>query len=90
MAAVQVLRPGPPGQPDIGYAPELDKYLARVKARTEGVTLDKSLPPGFPQKLESPLVWEGDEIGKRYQWSYELTDEDVEEIRAALKHFQCS
>lgn len=78
-------------QPDIGYAPDLDKYLARVKRRleTERPQLDKSLPDGFPKQLVSDLVWEGDEIGAQYQWIYELNAEEISEIEEALQHFQC-
>lgn len=90
MATAQVLRPGLAGQPDIDYAPNFDKYLARVKRRTETEDLDGSLPPGFPERLESGLVWEGTEVGKEYDWIYQLSGADVDEIEGALKHFQCS
>lgn len=80
---------GPPGQPDIDYAPDLDKYLARVKRRQANEDLPRTLPDGFPKRLESELVWDGATVGKEYQWSYQLTDQDIEEIDQALKHFQC-
>lgn len=88
-AAVQITRPGPVGQPDIDYAPSLDKYLARVKRRTENENLNSSLPDGFPSRLNSPLVWDGADITSKYNWTYELGGEELEEIEAALKHFQC-
>lgn len=88
MATAQVLRPGPAGQPDIDYAPNLDKYQARVKRRTETEQLEQSLPVGFPSRLDSPLVWDGADIATKYDWTYELNDEEVEEIEAALKHFR--
>lgn len=56
MAIAQVLHSSPAGQPDIGYTPDYDKYLARVQKRLATEKLDKSLPQGFPQKLESDLV----------------------------------
>ncbi len=81
---------GPPGQPDISYLPDHDKYLARIKKRLETEKLDKSLPPGFPQKLESELVWDGNTLAESYDWNYVLTEADIEEIDAALKHFKCT
>jgi hypothetical protein len=91
MATTQVLRPtGPPGQPDIDYAPNFDKYLARSQRRNAEEKLNKSLPEGFPQRLESDLVWDGSDIAKRYNWIYELSSEEIEEIEAGLKHFKCS
>ncbi len=82
-------RPGPPGQPDIDYAPDHDKYLARIKRRVETETLDKTLPPGFPQQLDSNLVWDGNTLAEIYDWNYRLTEADLAEIEAALGHFKC-
>ena len=88
-AAVQVMRPGPVGQPDIDYAPNVEKYQARVKRRTEGERLNSSLPAGFPSRLDSPLVWDGADIATKYNWVYELNEDEVAEIEAALAHFKC-
>jgi hypothetical protein len=88
-AAVQApFRASPAGQPDIGYTPDHDKYLARIKRRQETEKLDKSLPPGFPEKLQSDLVWNGDDLLRHYNWNYVLTEADIEEIEAALRHFK--
>ena len=89
MATAQVLRPGPPGQPDIDYTPNLDKYRARVKRRKETEKLEKTLPEGFPKKLQSNLVWDGNDIVSRYKWTYELNEHEIEEIEDALNHFKC-
>ena len=89
MATAQVLRPGPAGQPDIDYAPNFDKYTARTRRRAETENLQKSLPSGFPQHLESKLVWDGTDIASKYNWIYELSSEEVEEIEVALTHFKC-
>ncbi len=89
-AAVQApSRAGPPGQPDIGYAPDHDKYLARIKKRRETEQLDKSLPLGFPSKLASELVWDGNTLAENYDWNYVLTAADIEEIERALGLFKC-
>ncbi|EOA90417.1 hypothetical protein ACJQWK_07660 [Exserohilum turcicum] len=88
MATAQVLRTGPAGQPDIGYAPDLDKYLARVAHRKATEELPSQLPEGFPRKLKSELVWDGSTIGDQYNFVYEVNAEELEEIEDALKHFK--
>lgn len=80
---------GPPGQPDIAYAPDLNKYQDRTSRRQATEKLATTLPDGFPQKLESDLVWDGSNVTDSYEWSYVLTEADLVEIDAALKHFKC-
>ncbi|GKT45894.1 taurine hydroxylase-like protein SAT17 [Colletotrichum spaethianum] len=88
-AAVQAPSlPGPPGQPDIAYTPNHDNYLARIKRRQEKESLEKSLPEGFPQKLESKLVWDGNTLAEHYDWNYILTEADKKEIDEALNYFK--
>lgn len=88
-AVVQTMRPGPIGQPDIDYAPNLDKYRARVKRRTENEALESTLPPDFPSQLDSPLVWDGATVGSTFNWVHELNDVETDEIERALEHFKC-
>ncbi|PKX92401.1 TauD/TfdA family dioxygenase [Aspergillus novofumigatus IBT 16806] len=83
MVEIQTLR-----QPDIQYHPDYEKYLARGQRRKATEDLPKSLPPGFPEKLSSPLVWEGKEIEKQDDWIYKLNDAQREEIHAALNSFK--
>jgi hypothetical protein len=75
-------------QPDIGYTPDHDKYLARVQKRLKGGNLGKALPPGFPAELKSLLVWDNTDIAERFNWTYELTASDQEEIKQALENFK--
>lgn len=75
-------------QPDIAYTPDYDKYVDRARRREKSGELDTSLPPGFPQKLESDLVWDGQNLASRFDWTYRLTDHDLEEIDAAVQHFK--
>jgi hypothetical protein len=84
-----VFAAGPLGQPDIGYTPDHERYLARRKRRIATETLTKSLPPGFPERLESELVWDGNDLAGKYNWNYVLNDADVAEIKQALAHFKC-
>jgi hypothetical protein len=79
---------GPPGQPDIWYAPDHDKYLERSRRRQETERLAKTLPPGFPHELRSKLVWDGNDLADSYDWNYHLTREDLDEIDTALRHFK--
>ncbi|KAJ6109402.1 hypothetical protein N7486_001637 [Penicillium sp. IBT 16267x] len=75
-------------QPDIQYHPDWVKYQARSRQRKETESLQTSLPEGFPQRLVSPLVWEGKDIEKRNDWIYQLSDVQLDEIDAALKSFK--
>ncbi|KAF4957351.1 hypothetical protein FSARC_11326 [Fusarium sarcochroum] len=54
----------PDSQPDIAYTPDYDKYVARARRHEQSGRLDASLPPGFPQKLESDLVWNGRDLAR--------------------------
>jgi hypothetical protein len=78
----------PTAQPDIGYTPDYTKYLARTKHRLATEQLEKTLPPGFPQKLESDLVWDSTDIASRYNWTYVLSPTDLEELESALQYFK--
>lgn len=89
MATAQVLRTGPVGQPDIDYAPDLDKYLARVARRKATEELSSQLPDGFPHELNSDLVWNGSDITEKYNFVYELNGEELQEIDDALEYFKC-
>ena len=75
-------------QPDIGYAPDYEKYLSRTKKRLENEQLEDSLPPGFPQVLNSELVWEGKTVAEKYNWIYELKPDEIAEIEQGLQHFK--
>lgn len=80
---------GPPGQPDIEYRPDFEKYQARTARRLAEGNLQKTLPEGFPQNLTGDLVWEGETLADTYDWTYVLSEEQLDEIEAALKHFKC-
>jgi hypothetical protein len=79
---------GPPGQPDIGYTPDHDKYLERSKRRRETEHLATTLPPSFPSQLQSKLVWDGNDLAETYDWNYHLSEHDLGEIEFALQHFK--
>lgn len=76
-------------QPDISYAPDLEKYQARTKQRLASEKLNSTLPEGFPHKLDSYLVWESKDLEGTFQWVHELSEAEIKEIEDGLKHFQC-
>ncbi|KAK7210438.1 hypothetical protein V2G26_017616 [Clonostachys chloroleuca] len=78
----------PPGQPDIAYHPDWDKYQARAARRTQTEDLPKTLPEGFPKELKGDLVWEGETIAQKYDWTYVLSADQLAEIDSALAHFK--
>lgn len=98
-ASLQVIQPSSPimsttvtvtaQQPDIQYLPDFDKWKARTERRLRSETLSKELPPGFPKKLVSDLVWDGANIKDHYNWTYVLTDADLKELDDSLTHFKC-
>lgn len=79
----------PPGQPDISYAPDYDKYQARAARRVQSENLPSTLPEGFPEQLKGDLVWEGNTLAETYDWTYVLNEDHLAEIDQAVKHFKC-
>lgn len=79
----------PPGQPDISYAPDYDKYQARAARRVQSESLPTALPDGFPEQLKGDLVWEGNTLAETYDWTYVLSEDQLAEIDRAVSHFKC-
>lgn len=79
----------PPGQPDISYAPDYDKYQARAARRLQSGNLPTTLPEGFPEQLNGDLVWEGNTLAETYDWTYVLSKDQLAEIDRAVGHFKC-
>jgi hypothetical protein len=77
-------------QPDIQYHPDLVKYKERTSRRLQQNPdlLKTKLPPGFPDKVEGPIVWEGKDWTNEDQWVYKLSDNELQEINDALKYFE--
>ncbi|PSR83432.1 hypothetical protein BD289DRAFT_483356, partial [Coniella lustricola] len=78
----------PPGQPDIEYAPDHAKYLARGRRRQQTEVLPKSVPEAFPKQLSGSLVWEGETLAENYDWTYVFNKDQLAEIDTAVKHFK--
>ncbi|RKU42713.1 hypothetical protein DL546_002986 [Coniochaeta pulveracea] len=47
-----------------------------------------ALPVGFPQSLEEELAWTGSSFADESAYVYNLTDADILELAAGLKHFK--
>ncbi|KAM0330168.1 hypothetical protein ACHAQA_004341 [Verticillium albo-atrum] len=78
----------PPGQPDIGYHPDWDNYQARIARRRQTEDLPTILPNGFPKELKGDLVWDGETIAEKYDWTYVLSADQLAEIDEAVVHFK--
>ncbi|KAH8587384.1 TfdA family taurine catabolism dioxygenase TauD [Bisporella sp. PMI_857] len=78
----------PPGQPDIQYAPDHEKWQARAARRKATEDLPATLPDGFPEQLSGPMVWDGKTVAQEYEWVYALNEAQLAEIEEALKHFK--
>ncbi|KAF8646251.1 hypothetical protein AX16_007308 [Volvariella volvacea WC 439] len=76
--------------PPLAYQPNYADWQAR-SARRLAVDPDlphTPLPQGFPKKIVSPLVWEGQDWGfDESRWVYNLTDGHLTEIQNAVAHF---
>jgi len=79
-----------PRQPDIAYQPDYDAYRRRTQKRLENETLSKELPPGFPAKLSSPIVWKGSDFKNEDEWTLVLSAHDFAEIEQGIAHFKGS
>lgn len=72
------------------YHPNLETYLQRKSRRLaeNPNDLPKSpLPPGFPEQVDGPAVWEGNDWVGEDQWVYHLSETELKEISDALRHF---
>jgi hypothetical protein len=89
MAAVAVNSAmAPAKQPDISYTPDRAKYLDRTARRLATEALPKSLPPGFPARIDAPLAWRGADFAGTHDYAHELTPADIAELERALAHFK--
>lgn len=86
---------GPPAsaypwsQPDITYHPDREKWQKRTTQRLseDPNLISVPLPEGFPNEIDSPLVWEGKDWKNEAQWVFTLSREHLREIDDAVKHF---
>ncbi|KAJ5993291.1 hypothetical protein N7451_009015 [Penicillium sp. IBT 35674x] len=75
-------------QPDIDNEPTRQNWLDRTKRRLRNETLSTDMATGFPKRLDSDLVWDGQTLPVLYDWAYHLSSEDLEEIKQAVVYFR--
>lgn len=74
--------------PDISWMPDLEKYLARSSATIRAGVLEKEVPQGWPNFLDSPLAWTGNDFENEDAYIHHLTDEEMADIDKAMVHFK--
>jgi hypothetical protein len=74
-------------QPDIDYTPNRQQWMDRTERRLKTESLSTEMPKGFPSRLDSGLVWDGQTLPDSYDWTYHLSSEDLEEIKKAVAYF---
>jgi hypothetical protein len=81
-----------PGFTCLPYYPNYDRWAAKLSSKG---SIDEALPHGFPCQLNSTLVWDGQNLPLGEHTSsdgtecvLQLTNSQLEEIDAALRHFQ--
>ncbi|KAF8850035.1 Clavaminate synthase-like protein [Acephala macrosclerotiorum] len=85
--------PAPTAQPDIEWVPSYEKFLARQKRRQAQEVLQDRVPPGWPERVDGPEVWDGNnftvENGGTGEatWIVRLEPEHIKDIEKALEHF---
>ncbi|KAJ5947176.1 hypothetical protein N7466_000191 [Penicillium verhagenii] len=78
----------------VPYFPDRNEYETRILGHLPKEAVERSLPHGFPQKLTSDMAWEGMDIsmdhpaGDETSYLLVLNDVQLNEIHAALRHFQ--
>lgn len=76
------------GGPDIDWVPSFENFMARVGrlSKTQHVRT-MALPPGFPERIEAPRAWAGQEFSEK-SYIYVLSEAEVKEIEEALDYFK--
>lgn len=78
---------------EIPYYPNREQYEAGSRCCLQKTYVEGSLPYGFPEKMDSNMVWEGRDItlthtGEEIPYLVILDHSQLEEIDEALKYFQ--
>lgn len=63
---------------------------AHVEKFPSLVTRTPGLPGGFPDFVDSPLAWAGEQFTDENEFIHVLSDDDILELEAALGHFKGS
>jgi len=75
--------------PELDYFPNLGAFKARRDSRLQSTIIDNTLHAGFPENLESTLVWEPQDLkNEKAEWIHVFSEAEIEEIDTALRKFQ--
>lgn len=74
---------------DIGWIPSFEGYMARVErlSKTQHARTT-TLPPGFPERVETRRAWVGSDFAEEKSYIYVLSEAEVSEIEEALSYFK--
>ena len=75
-------------QPDIGYYPDWDIYQRRTQRRQQTEILSKTLPIGFPQRLNGSAAWDKSVLTDSAKWLVCLSTDEITEIIEAKTNFK--
>lgn len=73
--------------PNIDWVPSFQTYLERTQRRQREERLQTNLPQGFPQQVQSRMVWAPTDITTE-EIVQTLAPADIEEIEEALVCFK--
>ncbi|PUU83499.1 hypothetical protein B9Z19DRAFT_1141624 [Tuber borchii] len=73
--------------PPIDWIPRYSSYINRSQRRLRQGGLTKTLPAGFPARVESPLAWTASEL-KKEEYTVVLSEEDILEVERGLRDFK--
>ena len=77
-------------RPDISYEPNRQTYEKRTAARLKANPLlpDTPLPQGFPSSMgTATLYFDENSYQSENEYTYNLTDKELKEIKKAVQHF---
>lgn len=69
----------------INWTPDVELFNERLE-RAGSPSTDAELPEGWPEYLDSPLAWYGEDLTEESAFVYNLSDAEKEEVHAALEH----
>ncbi|KPM45634.1 hypothetical protein AK830_g919 [Neonectria ditissima] len=75
---------------DIDWVPNYEKYVKRTEARSGLPNVLKKVPNGWPEALDSPLVWTSDTFDKKDDMIFVLDEQQKQEVYDAVKQFKDS
>ena len=73
---------------DIGHVPDFEKYQRRRESRLALPNLPSKVPRGWPEQIRCKMAWKGTDLVSEEQFIHDLSEEEISEIKTALRTFQ--